>query len=576
MNGRCVRFGDSRRATAIAQTVVFGVLSGFSVFAWAGGMQFHEDPRIERREARWRVHPVAVLPELAHQVCTGGASTITAKELLEEVGARAVAPLLRSGASALPSMVDALCDDGDRRLRQAAQSELRRHGLAAVEAAIQPHGKSRHPTWLITDLLCQSPLNPSSLDGLLRRLAPLVSTQDRALGVIFWSPLAEIFARDQPGRVPRDCPNRQALAAGLVAQVLKPAALAGVPREHQPQLAGLLPNLLSATSPPTDPAPYARELAKLIESGIASRQMSSAYGLVRALADMGAAAAPAVPTLGHLIDKESATNDRPPRNGDWVAIPLESNLDRIAEAAVAIGPAARPLVDGLQKAYLRSVSRVCSQTVPFDADTLLRAVGVLDPTRWDALAAPTERAWKALDGCADRGPRWMQRNGTGGERLMTGIAAFGPRAASFGPRLRTVMIDEHRSLYERGQAARALQAVGTSLDAQEAALARVLAMRLAREERESRRPGVRKPPPTEMDAARTALSALQTCREDAGLGSAVVADEKALLSFSYEEHHRFAACIGDRMCGPGNALAETLATCCAYAAEQPEFCREAR
>ena len=105
---------------------------------------------------------------------------------------------------------------------------------------------------------------------------------------------------------------------------------------------------------------------------------------------------------------------------------------------------------------------------------------------------------------------------------MTGIAAFGPRAASFGARFRTLMIDERRPLSDRGRAARALQALGAPLDAQEAALARVLAARLLREEREAKRPGVRKAQHTEMDAARLALETLNACREDAGLGRASV------------------------------------------------------
>ena len=222
---------------------------------------------------------------------------------------------------------------------------------------------------------------------------------------------------------------------------------------------------------------------------------------------------------------------------------------------------------------------MCDLNRADDAGAILEAMAKLDASVWESVRATVETAWTQGGNCGERSSLSLggDRGDWGRVRLMDGVGAFGPAAASFQTVLRPVLAGTRASFETRGRAARALRRIGARLDAREAALANVLEARIAR--REAVDWQARRAWPPETAGALLALDAIGGCMSDANMPLRQQPKPADLAAFSYDENHAFVGCVHERLCGPGReVLDETLATCCAFAYQsgRPGFCAQRR
>jgi hypothetical protein len=479
---------------------------------------------------------------------------------------RTAAGWAKLGARALPAALRAYCGQ-DLPLQQVAARELRRQGLPAVEALLRPTGESCDGSRLAGEVLCQvSPLDDAALRATLARLAPLVTApykRGRTPAPLWWM-LTSMFPTVGSPYPPGPCANREQIARASVDVLLTPDVVARVAPENRQSFVWIYPALMS--SRPAQRGAFVPILARWL--GERERERES-HVVVQALAAAGADAAPAVPALRAYLVREL---DRARGGRDDLA----ASLGNVAKTAAAIGPAARPILGELRDALAVAAGKMCDLNRADDAGVILEAMAKLDASAWGSVRATVETAWRRAGNCGE--PSSLSLVGDRGEwgsvRLMDGVGAFGPAAASFQTVLRPVLVSARASYETRGRAARALRRIGARLDAREAALAGVLEARLARREAVDWQARSKRPPETA--GALMALDAITGCMADANILAQKPPTPADMAAFSYDENHAFASCVYGRVCGPGpEVLDDTLAVCCGFAYQgggSPVFC----
>ena len=419
--------------------------------------------------------------------------------------ARAAAAWKKLGPRALAPAMRAYCAS-DLPVQAAAERELRRLGLPAVEPLIRSNGDTCNGAKLAAEILCQAtPLDDHALMALLPRLSPLLTARAGRPGENLWRMLGALYPPVEDPYPPISCPNRAPLTAAVLARLLTPQAAARVAPAFQSDFAQTFPSLLPALGERA--AAYVPVLARWTEE-----RGKATYAALQALAAMGPAAAPAVPALHALLVREIAEARGVHGFKQFAAIHGGTRLTPAAQAAAAIGAAARPLVGDLREALALLPDRICDWESSEDAGAILAALAALDAA-WESARVPAEAAWARTASCPEPSELSVL-GGTGDaarERLMAGVAAFGPAAIAFQDKLRPVLVDPHAPFALRGRAARALRRLGAPLDARDSALARLLEARLARLERitaaDQRRRFAR---PPEAAGALSALDALDS------------------------------------------------------------------
>lgn len=481
---------------------------------------------------------------------------------------RAAAEWRKLGARAMPAVMRAYCSR-DWPVRHAAEQELRRQGLAAVEPLLRFDGETCDGSRLAGEVLCRvSPLDDGALRALLSRLAPLVAApKKRAAVAPLWSMLTSMYPAINEPHPPRACPNRDQVARASLDVLLTPDAVARVAPANRLPFALIFPALLSAHR--TSRGAFVPMLARWLDERSEASQV-----VVQAVAATGPDGAPAVPALRAYLVRE-LDRAQQPTTRDYVS----ASLSNVAKAAAAVGNEARPMLGELRGALAATAGRMCDWNRSDEAGTILEAIGTLDGSAWESVRATVETAWQRGANCAEASGLDLGGNPGvwGRERLMDGVGVFGPAAASFQALLRPVLADTRASFETRGRAARALRKIGARLVARDGAQAKLLEARVARLERE--RPAAvwqrRAAEQPEAVAGLGALDAIAACMADANVTGPALPPVGDMGAFSYDENHAFVRCVSDRICGPGaDVLAETLATCCnyAYARARPDFC----
>ena len=294
------------RAIGVAAAVIGLVLASGIGTARAGGPSWDESTRAERREARWRKNPAAAIPEMVKEICRGGESDGTANELLLELGARAVAPLL---------------------------------------AALQPDGSCRgEPAMMVAEIVCEA---QSGTDA--KRVSGAFAPVRAALGSPYWKRVeAALSVIELIGDPPPDTPTPGSLATrqrGNAFECVAPTPLLDAS-------AAPLGRLLEATTGPrrervaavvsslgTQAAPLVPVLARVLDDDDAR------FEAVTALGAIGPAAASAAPALGKLL----AHSEDP-----------EQGL-RVARALATMGPRAAAALPALRARLTQASANPCAR-----------------------------------------------------------------------------------------------------------------------------------------------------------------------------------------------------------------------
>jgi hypothetical protein len=401
-------------ASRIAHCLLLIASLAWAYPAWGGGAPplQREDPREEARQERWRRNPAAAMPEMIKEVCQGARSSSTASELLVELGAPAVAPLLAAfgskrgcGERAPDTVAEALChaqarmDDGHLTgafgsMRAAfASPEWDR-----VRAALLVIGRigSRPPDTPMSDsrgvrgftFECQAP-------------APLLAASA--------APLGRLLARTSG-------PRKEQVTMAVWA----------LGRHATPLAAALVRTLDDA---------------------------DARYEAVTALAGIGPAAAPAAPALGRLL--ETTENE-------WRRFSIAYALGQIGPpAAVALAP--------LRARIAEAATTVCKDG-PGAFPWFLRAAVAIGPA--PGQAAP---AWRAeIIAEVGNALAMLRRcNPYATEASLLDLLAGLP--AELGtPLIVQVMMDEGRKMDRRVHAAVVLARAARSLTPAEAATQKLL------------------------------------------------------------------------------------------------------
>src|SRR5262249_33211989 len=151
--------------------------------------------------------------------------------------------------------------------------------------------------------------------------------------------------------------------------------------------------------------------------------------------------------------------------------------------------------------------------------------------------ATVDAAWKRGGKCGRWGLSLRHPADTlGRARLMDGVAAFGPAAASFTTVSRAALNDARTSLDSRGHAARVLLKISARLDAREDALAHLRAQRLARREQKAAITRSQPDPETWEKRSRRAIDELVGCMADANIVEQKPTQPAAIAAFAYDEN----------------------------------------
>jgi hypothetical protein len=381
---------------SFAWLVIVSVIVGAALPARAGGpIDFDDDPRAARREARWRKDPHAAMTEMIKEVCRRGRSFHTAEELLEQIGRPAVAPLLDAAASGgrcdnevVETVAKIVCGQQSR-----TEGDRVAGAFAPVRAALTGGSWARADAALgVIGLIGERPEDMPTTGGGHRGMewkceapGPLLAASAVPLGRL----AARTTGQDR-GRVV--------------------TAIADLGRH--------------ATS-------LAPQLVRLLDDDDAR------YEAVTALGGIGRPAAPAAAALGRLL----ATTEN------------EFRRFSIAYALREIGPPAYVALPQLRARIVESAADVCKPGAGALAWYLRAAFKIGAPPGASAVAWNGAIAADIRDALA----RLRRCDGAESEGKLVELLAEMAPAPDVGP-IVDVMMDEGRSIERRTRAAAALQA----------------------------------------------------------------------------------------------------------------------
>ena len=490
---------------SIGLLAVVCAVAGSTARARAGGeMHFAPDPRAEQREARWRKNPRASLPEMVKTICRRGGSESVAVDILGDLGAPAVPPLLAALAR------DRDCDDEQATkavVTVLCEAEKRNGGARVTPAFAQLRAALASSDWArveaglgVVSMMGERP--PDTPAGVRRQMqfgfgdcAPPESLLAASV-----EPLGRLLARTRG-------PHRERVTMAVWATGKHATALA-------PQLIRLLDD------------------------------EDARYEAVTALGAIGKPAAPAAAALGRLL----ATTDNDFRRFS------------IAYALQEIGPPAAVALPQLRARITEAAAEICKRGPPAYGWYLRAALKIGPPpgteaAAWNtAIAADVRNALATLRGC----------DAPDSERKLVELLSELPPSLGTGL-LVDVMMDEGRSIARRTPAATALSTAHAVLPPTIAATQNLL---LERGKRELWISGQAAQSPSVSDAALgAAMRAVDRCDRE-GRGLPAERDDKYFSSNGSDAaaNDAMEACLRDRLCGPGpEKRARAMAVCCRYA-----------
>ena len=283
----------NRRTTCIFALVMAGFLAGAPDSANAGGPGFllpRPDPKVERRDARWRAAPAAAMAELLKAICQNGEGHYLAKELLEVVGKPAIQPLLGAIAThpicsndAVDVVARILC------LEQAAFAPM-------ATALASPRWSRVEAALRVLQWIGKRPEDHPADEGRVRQV-DWIRNEPEALFDAAVAPLGRLL-RNKTGhereRVVATLAGFGKHAAPLVKELTALLDDEDAKLEAAAALAGIGPAAAQAAS----------SLGRLLANTSAEH---SQLGVAYALGQMGAAAAVALPPLHARVQGSMAT-----------------------------------------------------------------------------------------------------------------------------------------------------------------------------------------------------------------------------------------------------------------------------